>query len=369
MKEIKKKKDWEEFVNNYKDYIIDYDAKWNNTLDELKIWIKENNKKPSSTSKDDTERNLGCWICTQRENYKEGNKSMRNNDKKILWEEFISEHKEYFVDNDTKWNNMLNDVKEWIDKNKKKPSATSKNKIEKDFGNWICVQQTQYNTKLYHMKKGDRGILWEKFLSEYKDYFLDPDAKWFNQFEKLKKWIDDNNKRPVNTSKNIDESQLGNWLDHQISNFKNNRSGINIENKNTWKDFTEKYNNFIAEKDIKWYNYLDTVKLWIDDNNRKPYKRSKDIIEKKMGQWLEAQRANYIKNIGPIKDIDKRNAWIQFMKEYKDYFQLSKYSYDSGIIVEKKEPYKIKKDISDSGDESDDSIVIKNDKNKSKRKD
>jgi len=114
---------------------------------------------------------LGQWLYNNLQNYKKNIKSMKNNNIKIKWENFIEEYKEYFLDNVTLWNNNLEEVKKYININKKRPSLYSKNNNIKVLGIWLKKNITNYNKNKDIMKNSEIKIKWKEFTEEYKEYF------------------------------------------------------------------------------------------------------------------------------------------------------------------------------------------------------
>ena len=57
------------------------------------------------------------------------------------------------------------------------------------------------------MKKEDIRKEWEDFVSndKYKEYFMDNEEEWKDNLEKVKKYINTNNKRPSAGNKNKEE--------------------------------------------------------------------------------------------------------------------------------------------------------------------
>jgi predicted phage gp36 major capsid-like protein len=84
---------WEEFTEEYKEYLKSNEEIWKDNLDKLKQYINENNIRPSYSSNNNEIKRLGNWIQTQQTNYK---KDTMNDEIRKLWEEFIKEYNEYF---------------------------------------------------------------------------------------------------------------------------------------------------------------------------------------------------------------------------------------------------------------------------------
>jgi hypothetical protein len=69
------------------------------------------------------------------------------------------------------WYDNLNKIKDYIDKNKKKPSQTDENKEIKQLGCWIATQLKNYKTKKHNMKNKEIYNDWTQFINEYQKYF------------------------------------------------------------------------------------------------------------------------------------------------------------------------------------------------------
>jgi hypothetical protein len=83
---------------------------------------------------------------------------------------------------------------------------------------------------------------WEEFINQYKEYFMSNEEIWYKRLNKLKEYIDINNKRPSQTDKNKEIKQLGVWLQTQITNYKNETYIMkDVEIKNSWEEFINKY--------------------------------------------------------------------------------------------------------------------------------
>ncbi len=92
-----------------------------------------------------------------------------------LYTEFINnvKYKNYFLSNEDEWKQNLNNVKQYINKNNKKPSTHDKNKDIKYLGSWIRTQQQNYKTKLQIMATPEIYNSWTELINHdtYKKYF------------------------------------------------------------------------------------------------------------------------------------------------------------------------------------------------------
>jgi len=163
---------WTQFVNEYAEYFIDKEKEWFNSLEKTKKYIDKNKKSPSTVDKNVNVRQLGTWINTQQITRAKKQHIMKNNDISHIWDNFVSEHKQYFLSKEERWMGNLEKIKSYIDENKKIPSTYCKNKETRKLGRWFVAQQT-YNHKKTDNKECKTRIFhmfqkWNEFIDEYK---------------------------------------------------------------------------------------------------------------------------------------------------------------------------------------------------------
>jgi superfamily II DNA or RNA helicase len=302
---------WAEFVEEYKEYLLNKEEIWQNKFEQLKQFINENKKRPSSTSKNAEEKKLGNWLSIKQKEYK--NKQLTE-DRYNQWTEFLEEYKEYLLSFEEIWQITFEQLKLFIDKNKKTPSSTSKNNEENSLGRWFLCQQTTYKKK---QLTEDRYNQWTEFLEEYKEYLLNllnKEEIWQNTFEQLKQFINKNKKRPLNGSKTKEEKILASWVSGQQTNYK--KKELTEYRYNQWTGFVEDYKEYFINDEEKWQITFEQLKQFIDKNKKTPSSSSKNIEDKRLGSWLLYQQTNYKK-----KELteDIYNQWTKFLEEYKEY--------------------------------------------------
>ena len=76
-----------------------YEEIWLKRLEEVKEYIDEYKKTPSTKDKDNKLKSLGKWFSYQKGNYKTKTKIMSNTEIYKLWTEFINDekYKKYFI--------------------------------------------------------------------------------------------------------------------------------------------------------------------------------------------------------------------------------------------------------------------------------
>ena len=309
------------FMNEYEEYLLSKKEIWYDTFNNLKNYIDGNKKRPSNSDKNKKIKSLASWINTQQTNYKKKEAIMKNEEIYNEWTHFLEQYQEYFLSSEEFWVNTLNKVKEYIDKNKKRPSESDKHKEIKQLGIWISTQQQNYKKKEYIMKNEDIYSEWTRFMNKYEEYFLSNKEIWVNSFNKVKEYIDENKKRPSQYDNDIEIKQLGKWIIMQQINYKNKEAIMkNEEIYNEWTNFINEYQEyFLSNKEI-WFDNLNKVKEYIDKNGQRPSNSDKNKEIKQLVQWLSHQQTNYKKKKDIMKNEEVYNEWTNFINEYQEYF-------------------------------------------------
>ena len=299
---------------------------WYDNLEKLKKFIDMNKKTPSNNLKDKDEKQLNSWLSQQKKNYKNQIHSMKINDpRRNIFDIFQDEYKEYILTFDKFWYENLEKLKKFIDNNKKTPSNSSNDKDEKQPARWLNQQKLNYKNQMHSMKINDpRRNIFDIFQDEYKEYILTDDEIWYGNLEKLKKFIDENKKTPSQKSPDKDIKQLGMWLGTQKKNYKNqiHSMKINDTRRNVFEIFQDEYKEYILTDDEIWYENLEKLKKFIDNNKKTPSNSSNDKDEKQPARWLNQQKFIYKRQIRSMKINDpRRNVFENFITEYKQHFK------------------------------------------------
>jgi len=86
-------KKWKEFVDKYKKHFISNEESWNSILERVTQYIEKNDKRPAQSDKCKDIQQLGNWIMTQLNNYKNKKQIMSNEEIYNRWTEFINDKK------------------------------------------------------------------------------------------------------------------------------------------------------------------------------------------------------------------------------------------------------------------------------------
>ena len=206
---------------------------------------------------------------------------------------------------------MYNKLKEWININNKLPSNGSKNKEEKQLGDWCALRRQ-------HKKKNKLNEDKIKLLEQLNGwYWIENNInrqlpKTFEEtYEILKIWIQNNKKIPSYASKNDEEKRLATWcckkrLDKEENKLDNTQIKL-LEEINGWY-WTENNN----RKPKTFEETYEILKVWIENNKKFPSYASKNIEEKHLSAWCCKKRLDKKENKlndDIIKKLEEINGW------------------------------------------------------------
>jgi superfamily II DNA or RNA helicase len=202
------------------------------------------------------------------------------------------------------WMKILDEVKEYIINNKKRPTR----KDNKKLGEWISHQKHNYKKKTRIMSIDEIYNEWTDFIEEYKEYFMTNEDQWCNNLQQVKNYMNANEQKPS-------DKTLCVWIQNQQTNYKKKINIMSIEEiYDEWTEFMndEKYKHFMMTNEDKWRNNLQQVKDYIDDNKQRP-------IDKILSFWIQNQQKNYKKKTFIMSIEEIYNEWTDFVEEYKEY--------------------------------------------------
>ena len=309
-KNSKRCQTWENFIEKYKEYFKSLDEIWYERLEELKIFLKKEKRRPQQNI--ESEKLLNNWLRTQIMYYETNN--FKNSKQINDWEIFILQFKEYFKSLDELWNDQFLQLQLFLDTNNRLPSQHTE--TEKTLGGWISSQKQNYKNKINSFNNNEeRCKLWEEFMEKYKKYFETIDEKWNENLEILQKFINNNDRLPY---KHIElESSLHGWFKNQIHKYKNKSQGFknNQERCKQWEEFIEKNKQYFETIDEKWYKNLEILQKFINNNKRLP--NQSISTEKSISVWLSQQKIYYTNKTNGFKNNpDRCKLWEEFVKEY-----------------------------------------------------
>jgi len=168
-------KEWNNFINDekYKKYFQTPEENFYKLFLELKTYLDINHSRPSH--KQIEYSHLARFYNTYNIYYTKKQHVMKNENIYKQWSNFLKDknYNKYFLSNEDEWKLNLLKIKDYIDKNNKRPSKHSGEEDIKFLGNWTSSQIKNYKSKTCIMKDETIYKLWTDFINnpKYKDYF------------------------------------------------------------------------------------------------------------------------------------------------------------------------------------------------------
>ena len=311
VKVVEDKKLIEKYVLDIKEF---RQYTWHERLEIVKQYIDVNGKRPSSTDKNIEIQQLGIWLSNIHNNYNNNINIMKNENIRIIWEDFTNEYEQYFLSNETKWLNKLNELVSYLDIYGKKPNND-------DIKQWINNNNRAYKNNKYIMKNQFIKEKWEEFINKYSNIFLDNITLWINNIKKVTTFIDNNKTLPKEYDTDKEVKYLAKWIQMQkINNTQNKNILQNPIIKKLWEELINDYQNYFLTNEDVWNDKMNKIVFYIKNNNKKPSRNSKDNNIKSLGQWLHVQDTNYKKNTNIMKNDIIKKKYEQFIEEHREYF-------------------------------------------------
>jgi hypothetical protein len=359
------KTEWENFIKDhtYSKFFTSERDTWLCKLEELKQYISTHNKRPSRDSKDAKVVELGRWLVNQTRNYQRNtdeqhdrlNKSYVNTDEfslksnpndRNIWENFITDPKysQYFdniainpnpnayTNSDSTyqeyWISKLNELKQYIQINNKRPSQSDSIAYNKQLAKWLHKQIYHYRYNITVMLNPIIKKLWEEFVADpvYKIAFVTNEEKWEEKHDELISFIRKEHRLPKAKSKsdtNIEacvEHVLRTWYTHQIAIHKTQMEIMG--NKliyDKWAKFTssDEFKKYFLTFHEEWAIRLNEVKDFMDTHKKRPMSNNPDIMVKKLDRWIRTQNSNYKKKTNIMLNSNIYDQWTKFILDDK----------------------------------------------------
>lgn len=276
--------------------------KWNQTLELVKKFVKENGEIPKAKVENAHEKKIGSWCAEQRKFYNRG----------VLKQDRITKLNKvdgwfWKFDNvkNKEWYSVCQETKNYVEKHGKFPSVTTSNTIVKKLGNF-CINQRRYKDKLDddQIKALEKIPNWYWITETVKKEKPRGDRSWDDTYKLVFVWMKEKKKMPGTRSNSKDEESYGNWAKRQRLYYKNNKLSKDQITK------LNKISHWYWDKPDAWMiNYIDTKKF-VDKNKKRPYLKSKSVDEVKMAKWVE----NQVRAIRLGKLNDEKTTLFQTLK-------------------------------------------------------
>ena len=179
-----------------------------------------------------------------------------------------------------------------------------------------CIDE--YNRKTNKSIEEDYKLI-RRYVVGIKEYRIE---SWEHRLDKVKKYIDNYHKKPVQHHSNIEIKMMGQWLSQQQNNYKRKIELMrNQEICDNWAIFIQTYSKYFKQTDKLWEETLGKCMDYINKNKKRPSMHNHNTEIRKMGQWLSQQQNKYKRKIEIMKNPKIYNSFSEFLSEYSEYFK------------------------------------------------
>ena len=251
------RKEWDAFLEKYKDYIITINDEnlWYSDLKNVCEYMDKEKKRPCDVDENPEIKNLGKWISAQKKNYDKNLAIMKNPDILKKWEEMREKYKYYLTNFEGRWYLDLAQLCDYMDKYNRRPTEYDENPDIKTLGRWVTRQKNSYLKESKLMKIPDIRKKWKETLETYSEYLVDLVEQRMLNLKAVCEYMDNENNCPTEYNENPDIKKLGKWISGQKANYKNNKNSMNnIKNpefRKEWETALVKYSKYLKQDIIQ----------------------------------------------------------------------------------------------------------------------
>lgn len=285
---------------------------WFETYRRYKNWYKKNNRIPLVTAKHKEEKALAGWRLRQRMKFNEG--SLSQEQISLLTTAGLFDN--YY---ELKWDELLEELKDFVKANGKLPVGHSVNKHELKLAAW-----RHNNYKL--LKNGE---LPEDKVVEFKNVIENAsvvDINWNAMFDEIVAFLKNNNRFPSKLSKDRKEVSLAKWRIFQMGRLKSGEMPPERVARFTGAGL------HTPVKDVQSEKHLEEFKSFVGKNKRLPYLESDNKHERSLAIWARNTSRKNSRNpsIDELKDlmvnkslkVDKRDVeWEKLLMQITDFMK------------------------------------------------
>lgn len=244
---------------------------------------------------------------------------------------------------ESRWFYNFNKVRIFIENNKRYPSRYAKNIEERNIANWVTSQKRAKNNKGGYKMTPERERLLES-LPNWTWISKDKKETWEGNFQLLKEFVEKYDRYPSAFSSDISELKLERWVRRNRRVKKGGRSyRLTLEREKKLESLPNWKWDVLAEN---WNKIFESVKHFVEENDRYPSKHTGDSLEKTLSRWVSRQRKLARENklsSNKSKLLESLPNWkwkFDYDKVWMENFLYTKYF----IMINKKYPSRDSKD-------------------------
>jgi superfamily II DNA or RNA helicase len=292
--------EWTAIIQKYPILSENFDDVWRRSASELEAFVQRTGKCPSTQSKDAAEKRLGRWLGHQRNSYSAVPANCKGMMKSMHgeWTATIQKYPILFETLDDVWRRSAGEIEAFVQRTGKCPSKQSKDAAEKRLGTWLCSQKGNYSAVPANCKYTMKTMHgeWTAIIQKHPILSETLDDVWRRSAGEFEAFVRRTGKCPSKQSKDAAEKRLGTWLNNQKGNYNAAPANCNFIMKSMhgeWTAIIQRYPILSETLDDVWRRSASELEAFVQRTGKCPSQKSKDAVEKRLGNWLGTQRKNY----------------------------------------------------------------------------
>ena len=214
------------------------------------------------------------------------------------------------------WLENLEKLVKFVEDNGKIPTNNKNNLQEKQSEKWLSHQKQNYKNNVGILQVPYIKKEFENFMNKFSNLMLSNLDKLVQNLQEIEDYIKNNDKLPPQHHKDIKIDKLAKWLSKTRKNYNEYKEGMKFEkNRELFKKFLEKYNEYFIDNKTKWNNTFEEFKKYVEKHKKIPSTIDVNKAVQKLGNWYSLYLDMYKKNKCIMKEKEYRIKWNEYFSK------------------------------------------------------
>ena len=214
------------------------------------------------------------------------------------------------------WLENLEKLVKFVEDNGKIPTNNKNNLQEKQSEKWLSHQKQNYKNNVGILQVPYIKKEFENFMNKFSNLMLSNLDKLVQNLQEIEDYIKNNENLPPQRHKDIKIHKLAKWLSKTRKNYNEYKEGMKLEkDRELFKKFLEKYNEFFTDNKTKWYNNFEELKKYVEKYKKIPSTIDDNEEIQKLGNWYSSNLNHYKKKTGIMKEKKYLEKWNEYFSK------------------------------------------------------
>jgi len=226
-----------------------------------------------------------------------------------------------------RWHFRMQQADAFMSAHHKRPSQKSRDPVEKRLGIWVNNQIARHApdpaTSQQIMKDPIIHLAWATLITRQAAMFESSEQAWRRSANETEAFMSARQKRPSQKSLDRKEKRLGMWVCVQIKNHaadpaKSKDIMKNPDVHSAWVALVVRHAALFESPDQAWRRSATETEAFMSARQKRPSCKSRDPVEKRLGNWVNKQVAAYAADPATSRNImknpDVHSAWAALVR-------------------------------------------------------